>query len=176
LLEGFVFPRKCSLQTTRSQNSATTDSEKSGYFKLFEDSDESGEVLGKRIPLDDLDPREIAQARGGSVVGSKSTSEGTKISFACRMNHRFSVYLEDSKARKDWCAVCRSLFERAGDFALRNEGQLLTPELQPSMRFSCKAGHVWSVSYKKCTRSWCKLCKKERKRLVKNILAEENIR
>ena len=102
----------------------------------------------------------------------KRTKDGIKISFTCKMNHRFSLMSHED----GWCKVCEGLLQNAKAHAEKHGGKLLSKTLENELEFECEKGHRWKISYKKCLRSWCKICKKERKRLVKEILAEEKKR
>lgn len=136
--------------------------------QFFETSESDESFLGKRFPRA---PLELASSFGGKVVTCKQTSTGTKVSFVCKLNHRFSQdYNEENSS---WCMVCRSLLRNAQRFAESNSGRLINTEIAHDLSFTCENGHQWTVNYRKFMRNWCKECRKERKRLVKQILSEE---
>lgn len=50
---------------------------------------------------------------------------------------------------------------------------MLSEQLSLEVSLSCEHGHVWSVSYKKAQKSWCRECKSKRKQLIKDLLEQE---
>lgn len=177
LLEGLQRQRKMS-----EQNSRLVDSEfpqkKDAYFNIFEEEQAnfSKPVLGKRKPLDVID---FAKEFGGTVVNQKRTLEGTKVSFTCRLNHRFSSIFPHNAGHDDnckgtsWCRTCTQLFEKAKRFADSQGGELVSDQMNKVLEFKCSAGHSWSISYKKSQRSWCNRCKKAKRKLQKERLAQK---
>lgn len=141
-------------------------------FKETNSENEDGSSLGKRMRVA-INPAELAELHGGKMLKIKKTKEGIKMSFTCKMNHRFSLM---SYEENSWCKVCDSLLKNAKRHACEKGGVLLSQKLTAELRFRCKAGHEWEVSYKKCMRNWCKDCKKQRKKMVKEILEEEQRR
>lgn len=141
-------------------------------YKEVNSENEDGSNLGKRMRMA-INPAELADLHGGKMLKIKRTKEGIKMSFTCKMNHRFSLM---SYEENSWCKVCDTLLKNAKRHASEKGGVLLSKKLTAELSFRCKAGHEWEVSYKKCMRNWCKACKKQRKKMVKEILEEEQKR
>jgi len=159
--------RNIDILTSRKESTLSFD-----IIKEVNSENEDGSILGKRMRMA-INPAELAELHGGKMLKIKRTKEGIKMSFTCKMNHRFSLM---SYEENSWCKVCDTLLANAKRHAHDKGGVLISKHLTSELKFRCHVGHEWEVSYKKCMRSWCKTCKKQKKKMVKEILEEEQKR
>lgn len=180
LLEALEEKRKASELSSRLVDSENPGN-KNAYFNIFEEEtlapSAHHQFLGKRKPLD---PEDLAQHHSGKVISRKKKFSGVKVSFACKLNHRFSKTFkhedcnhEEPHCHSSWCQICQNLFEKAKSFAKNNNGELLSTEMGKVLEFRCSKGHQWSISYKKSQRSWCNRCSKAKKKQQKEKLAQK---
>jgi hypothetical protein len=65
--------------------------------------------LGKRS-ADGSYPFKLAKSHHGRLLKVKRTKNGVKMSFTCKMNHRFSLMSGEANS---WCKVCEGLLKNA---------------------------------------------------------------
>lgn len=145
---------------------------------LDEDPPEEVEYLGKRQPdqtLPDLNViinDELADKKMTLEFEQPSpelNSSGSRSSGVfCKLGHRLGSYSE--------CQTCKSVYLNICRFASERGGCLVSEHLRLEVSLSCEHGHVWSVSYKKAQKSWCRECKSKRKQLIKDLLEQETVK
>lgn len=139
----------------------------------FFDSDQFGyepEFLGKRSKFSDYS--ELASQNNGYHIRTINNQHGVKVSFMCHMRHKFSLKLT-SIERGQWCKICNTMYNKIQAYVQSKNGRLVSQHLSKELQLECENLHRWTISYQNLFGSWCKRCKKERKKMVKDILNEE---
>ena len=114
-----------------------------------------------------------ASKKYGSFIKKMETKQ--LYLFNCAIQHKFFLS-QKQISTGTWCSNCKKLHNNLNNFAITNNGSLITPIMKKRMSFKCCRSHVWSISYKKASQRWCKICSKQAKRMIKNIIEIENAR
>ena len=115
--------------------------------------------------------RMYANNRSGSLI--KKLEQKPMYLFTCDIQHKFFLSRKQITSGI-WCSNCRKLHANLNNFAVTNNGSLLTPIMKKRMSFKCCKNHNWNISYKKATQRWCKICSKQTKKLLKTMIQIEN--
>jgi hypothetical protein len=95
--------------------------------------------------------------------------------FQCSLGHKFMLSKRQVLAA-NWCNNCAKIHSNIQHFTNQNKGLLLSPSLSKIVVVQCEKKHTWEVSYKKATQKWCKECSRTSKRLLKEMISQENQR
>jgi hypothetical protein len=93
--------------------------------------------------------------------------------FLCHLGHKFMLTKKQILADY-WCNNCTKTLNNIKRFATENKGQILSSNLSKVIRVQCEKGHIWETGYKKACLKWCKECSKTSKRLLKEMINNEN--
>ena len=114
-----------------------------------------------------------AESHEGSF--SKKLEKREIYLFSCKLLHKFMLTKKQVLVG-DWCSCCSRNLANIRRFTAANRGELLNNTLGGMVRFRCERGHVWDSSYKKACIRWCKECSRNNKRLLKDLIQQENKR
>jgi len=95
--------------------------------------------------------------------------------FHCALGHRFMLTKKQVLAGA-WCNSCTKTHTNIQRYVAQNKGLLLSPSLLKFVTVQCEKKHTWEVSYKKVTQKWCKECSRTNKKMLKEMLSQENKR
>jgi len=168
LLEGLEFPKANKFEKILLEDEDSIDGRQN--------------FLGKREPLSDNDLEfgldQLSKNKSMPCNGGSPCSQPVSASFSCpskkicALGHRLGPL---SSGAAD-CYLCRSVSANIKRFAEEKGGRLVSSELALEVTLSCENGHLWTVCYKKATKSWCKDCKVKRKQVLKEMLQAEDER
>lgn len=95
--------------------------------------------------------------------------------FLCELGHKFFLTKKEI-LDGTWCNTCRKTHQNLKRFARENRGELLNTRIEKNICFKCEAGHVWETTCRKAFWHWCRICSKNTKQILKDLIKQENIR
>lgn len=95
--------------------------------------------------------------------------------FLCELGHKFFLTKKEI-LDGSWCNTCRKTFQNLKRFARENRGELLNSKIEKNICFCCEAGHEWETPVRKAFWHWCRICSKNTKQILKDLIKQENIR
>ena len=116
--------------------------------------------------------REIANARGGSILSNFYTNQHAKMEFECSEGHRWWARPLHIKRSKSWCPTCapggggianKLSLNKIRELANERGGKFISVEYQSANKkheWECSEGHQWmaTVASIKHKKSWCPTC------------------
>ena len=115
--------------------------------------------------------QEYAATKNGTFLRKLESKE--LFFFSCFDKHRF--LLNKAQISRDiWCLSCAKTYQLVKEHVELNKGTLLTNNPKPVLLIKCLFGHEWNVKMKRANNSWCRICGREEKKELKNLIKREN--
>ena len=95
--------------------------------------------------------------------------------FNCQLGHRFMLTKKQILAGA-WCNGCAKTLAQIRRFAQDHNGEVIEGIAGRTVRLRCEKKHEWEVNTRKACLKWCKECSKGHKRLLKELIEQENKR
>lgn len=115
--------------------------------------------------------RSFADTNEGNLI--KKLRNKKLFLFSCKLGHKFLVSKKQILAGK-WCCTCDRIIESSKIFAEKMGGKVISQKNDPQITFQCHNGHLWNVNYEKACTRWCKECCHQSKKVLKEMIADEN--
>lgn len=116
-----------------------------------------------RDSLDDLQAH--ASKKKGKCLSNEYSTSDTKYKWSCQNGHEWEATWHSVK-KGSWCQKCegkdKKTLEDARVIALKRGGELLSTEYintKSLLKWKCKNGHTFSLSYSDSKRHWCPKCR-----------------
>ena len=113
----------------------------------------------------------VASTKGGVFV--KRLRCQSLFVFCCGLSHRF-ILSKKQLSVGAWCNICDRTFENISKYIASMGGRLFSPSLEKNIQVTCDKGHTWQVNYLKVKLRWCTECVQFSKKILKEIIANEN--
>ena len=129
--------------------------------------------LGARKRAFEVYCRKLAENFQGEFVRKLERKE--IYLFTCQLGHRFML-TKKQILTGGWCNGCAKTLAQIRRFVRDHNGEVLEGLAGRVIRLRCEKGHEWETNTRKACLKWCKECSKGHKKLLKELIEQENKR